>query len=112
MNLQTILKNLHGGGWLVRFYKKEVIFLMQILVMVKEKIHLLWMRLTCRHQYKCIFLSSIDGGDVFSGYLNGKEVYTSRRIVGEYEFACTRCGKRIQVPMDVAYQKIHADAIN
>lgn len=26
MNLQTILKNLHGGGWSVMFYKEEVIF--------------------------------------------------------------------------------------
>lgn len=78
---------------------------------LKYLIQKLVLRLTCRHQYKCVYLASHTDRK-FSGYKEDKPVYIPRRIVGEYDFVCTKCGRKINIPMDMSYQRSHEDAIN
>lgn len=63
-------------------------------------------RMTCNHQYKCIYLAS-KTEDRFVQVFDNQEIYKNHRIVIEYEFECTGCGKRVSIPMDWKYQLTH-----
>lgn len=78
---------------------------------MKDFIKWILLRLTCNHQYKCVYLASRTESEI-AGYENDVPIYKDRRMVGEYEFECTCCGKRLFVPMDMCYQMCHSDTIN
>ncbi len=78
---------------------------------VVDWIKLSFKRLLCQHKYKCVYLASKNDEKTIKKS-NGTVERQPKRIVGEYTFECTSCGKRLNVHMDYWYQMAHDDIIN
>lgn len=67
-------------------------------------------RIFCKHKYICVYLASKNDERPIKKS-DGTTEWQPKRIVGEYGFECTSCGKRLDVHMDYWYQMTH-DMIN
>lgn len=51
-----------------------------------------WKRITCKHKYKCVCK------------ISAKDKTKDKRFVDNYLFKCVKCGKEVDIYMDIQHQ--------